>query len=314
MDKLNFVDECRVRKVSRSFRDLIDERGVKRANVNFRSFSWFSRIEIDDTTFHYGGLKSGCEVYEKTPYRPKKKLVRGENHVKLALSDLMIVLKNPKQRIESMTIMMNTVNEENVKHLDQFLKSLGFLGFKLSVSEMDLRLDEHTHFLPIICCVKPGVLDRLDLDLNMKSEEAVYKKLVESDQWKQLGYLSSTVSTSFKFEHLVHLPNFRAHLDGQFIREDVKLALNTLLSAENFEEWNITSDDLDAFPTFVDLLGQPKLADDRRGWIKYDFEVEVPSGGKLVFEYHKTKESRLNIHKVKNGKFHFQGYFIKLPQ
>ncbi|CAO4381512.1 unnamed protein product [Caenorhabditis nigoni] len=265
---LDVKNRLNARKVSKSFRDVIDSRKIDYSLISIGFSEVGARFQLNDSVFYYSEFPLINNPELDTPYAEKIEIL-DKNFQKMALKDLENVLKSTK-KVQSFDVFFHETNSGNV--FESFMKVMETTKF--DVNEICIHEERDEEALKILSLFKPGKLESIAL-LSI-GRNANLNKLVEIEQFKKAkevdieryGVLDfSLIDRFFGFDTFyVKLEDFR--------REDVIFVRNVLESSPNDRLWTFYSDNL----VRVDVeraIDQSRVVehDEYDGLISYDIEI-----------------------------------------
>ncbi|CAL2046635.1 unnamed protein product [Caenorhabditis brenneri] len=182
IEKLDYRQQLRLRKMSKSFRALVDK--LKPACKS---------IEV---VFEYGSVTIKFDdflvTYKKHKYDDDDGIiVIRDDFEKAALDDLASNLKNSKLQLKELSFhfsvhFYDTGKNYAEKYCKKIRKGLECLNHQVSVKEINLKGSSPSCLLTILPYLKPGVLENITFggdDLNSQSTEM--DQVARLDQWKK---------------------------------------------------------------------------------------------------------------------------------
>ncbi|CAB63438.2 F-box domain-containing protein [Caenorhabditis elegans] len=259
LEKLEPKDRFLLRKVSRQFKALIDNRdyGLKRIklsiNIMFKSCSIYfdeNRVEYEDIPKLPRGtprkwenpvLKDDCSVCLEDDVIHR---VVGMTHLEVALSDMTLFLRNSKCRLDWLSV-PRAFNQSSETITRLFSDQLT----NLHVKKLILREFTSTQIAQILPSFKAGVLEEILWELHDPVNiDVVQEDLVGLEQWKRAKSLivkpsyfkKSYVHVTTDFQLFANFSKLKAYL--KFFREDHARDLKEILpKIPNFKSWTLTA-------------------------------------------------------------------------
>ncbi|KAF1754624.1 hypothetical protein GCK72_021187 [Caenorhabditis remanei] len=207
-DILSIVDTCKL-----NFNDIMvlfrkDKATLNLYDSNERQYFQFRGATCSNTKIE----ERSCEISN----RFVEKTMRNANPVDLAMSTLMVILKNTKVELEDLKIK----NDSN--RFDELEEMLNGLTHRLRVKNFTILTQYSKEEMMVLPYLKPGTLECLSIEmLDHHVELSVDKriermnKLVAMDQWKMAKYrnISTMKPVGFPIRSLLDCEWFNLKLD-----------------------------------------------------------------------------------------------------
>lgn len=205
LNNLEALERLIARKVSHSFRAIIDNLGpnLKTVHVNFHEK--FSRLILDE---NYGGVTyeqvdGACQVEYKTSGRVHS----GRNHVEMLMEDLKSLVKYPEVDEFLIQLATNNFDERKIifKAIESFFKSL---NFKLKAKKVIIDDFTAREVSAILQKFEPEILEEITLQTQFLKYYEPLNGVVELEQWKKGKILNNRSKFLIPIKHLVNFTQF----------------------------------------------------------------------------------------------------------
>ncbi|CAL2032072.1 unnamed protein product [Caenorhabditis brenneri] len=299
IDKLDYMHQLKLRKVSKSLRELVDKMkpSCEWIDVLFQDenvmITFIPMTGFDDLSVIYKSQKStlgrGFWCWGDTI------TVIRDDFWKAALDDLASSLKNPKLHLEKLYVRTYTFQKvDTEKYCNEIRNVLESLNHQVSVKTISFQDLSPSCILFILPHLKPKVLKNISLsfdesDLNSLSTEIDQVALL--DQWKNAEKLElGDCFDGFPKKHATHFKRFfidESDLDGEKLIR-IKDFLSKL---ENLEQCILSYWKFSHPHEVHELLGTPVSSCKA----KEIFHHQIPDSD-YYFEFTWPTESRANTH------------------
>ncbi|CAL2047159.1 unnamed protein product [Caenorhabditis brenneri] len=259
IERCEYLEQLKLRKVSKSLRALVDKLKPACKSIKVHCYLYESTIHFDAYHVVYTD-----ELDEPDDYDPTGIYVERYDFEEAALDDLASTLKNPKLELEEFSVYFVDGYKES-RDLDGYYEKLQCifksLNHQLSVKRAVFKLPTLSRLLSILPCLQPGVLKRISLDLLFKTNVAlsIYStgmdKVVLLEQWKQAEELE--LWDSFDMFPMEYATHFKRFIIVEYIFDADKMARITdfLSKLQNFEHCTLSS--LSFHANVHQVLGEP---------------------------------------------------------
>ncbi|EFO89326.1 hypothetical protein CRE_15659 [Caenorhabditis remanei] len=219
---LKLKEQLILRKVCKQLRDIVDDQKtfpLKYIEIGCADNYIFCQFD-NKNVFYVDGTWEKPDPYYYSHFRDFK-VIRSNDYVKTACTDLDFVLKNSNLHLDRFdfvyTRFINTrkgdEKQERAKQNFESVKSiLKSMDRKLVVKQFELRDSELEVMLDILPFIKPGTLEYIEIfrsrnqmDWNVNGESYEIIKLVNMEQWKQATEVYCRYAFEyFQQEHFAH--------------------------------------------------------------------------------------------------------------
>lgn len=153
----------------------------------------------DNRKCFYAAKRGGCEIRKQRPsggFEDDKTFLEGDNHLQVAVNDLLKILKNPRVMVKNLEIFQMT---NRLSAFDPFItalsQELNQLDQKLHVEYTRLYCLSEDNMMRMLQCYEPGTLKVLNINPNRKQRNRLmFNRFVNLEQWKQARELHSTIA------------------------------------------------------------------------------------------------------------------------
>ncbi|CAL2049380.1 unnamed protein product [Caenorhabditis brenneri] len=199
LEYLNIVDRMLLRRVSMGQQAVYEQRPISCKKLYFRCTYSMAQLMLDDTVnVYYFDKKEGCEVLHATKVIKDRtrKLLDGYNFATMALNDVKMILKNPKLKLEKITIqihlsLVEKENEKCQKPIDSLKRFLESLEHKIHAEELTLEGTSLNDVNLVLPYFQPTVLKTIMIDnhyhhtASKEVELEAIKNLCTLQQWRE---------------------------------------------------------------------------------------------------------------------------------
>ncbi|CAL2047169.1 unnamed protein product [Caenorhabditis brenneri] len=251
IEKLDYRQQLKLRKVSTSLRALVDNRksackSIKVACSEDNVIIHFNEQGVMYVNHQYDYEKNWICTGRIVPFQW---ILRRKDFEKAALDDLTSTLKNPKLHLKKFSVSFGVIDK---KDFDKFCKEirnlLKALDHQVSVKEFELKVSSPSCLRALLSFLKPGLLEKIKLDFDatgvtgadLRNDSDGMKQVALLEQWKQAKVLEMwDLFDVFPLEHATHFKRY--NLDGRFIGEDKFIRITEFLSKlDNFEQCTLS--------------------------------------------------------------------------
>ncbi|CAB63436.1 F-box domain-containing protein [Caenorhabditis elegans] len=234
--KMELYDRLVARKVSRNFRDKIDQQELHFNTLGICFEQDEARLFLNEKTVNYCPVPNGCTIiYENRTIR-----IKGGDYRKIALQDFKtIVSKDAKTFSVLFDAQMSEQIRGNIfKDVLDVLRSMNKLRVRKLVCE--LKNEEIDAILPYF---EPKTLEVVHFFAS--STDGHSTKLMDTVQLKNAKALIFDIDNcSINIEKFFHLTYFDVTLD-LFTKDDAVKIRDILMKSDTFKYANFESDDFD---------------------------------------------------------------------
>ncbi|PIC29560.1 hypothetical protein B9Z55_021104 [Caenorhabditis nigoni] len=228
------------RKVSKSFRDVIDYQKIDYSDFHISITDRSIRFELDDSVFTYSEnpLPDFLPLWEPS-YVEKTEIVNKDFQI-LALKDLEHVLLSAKT-IQYFKVIFDGSSSKN--QFELFSKLMENTK-KLAVTEISIREERNEKALKILSFLKPGKLKTISLESTKKNGNL--NDLVTMDQFKmarEIHIANYGILDSSLIDQFYGFDKFQVRLE-EIRREDVIRIQTALEKLPNAGGWTFYCDNL----------------------------------------------------------------------
>ncbi|CAL2047163.1 unnamed protein product [Caenorhabditis brenneri] len=241
--KLDYRQQLKLRKVSKSLRTLVDKQtpscksikvdfGDGYVNIVFDKYFVTYTDEIDDDDSGSGTIDVVREDYEK-----------------IAFNDLASTLKNPKLQLEEFKTSGNGyIEEKDLKeYYNEIQRVFEPLNHQLFVKKVGLYVLSPSNLLSILPYLRPGFLENIRLQLhdgrndNMRMDSTGMDQVALLEQWKQPEELELwNYFDMFPMEYATHFKRFQI-IENKINGEKFIRIKDYLSKLDNFEQCTLHS-------------------------------------------------------------------------
>ncbi|CAO4381503.1 unnamed protein product [Caenorhabditis nigoni] len=277
--KLDFLDRCRIRKLSHDLRNAVD--GMKIGISNFDIIFSVSNVLVTVTKMpHF--LKFGYWKIEDTfPVENNMERFRGEDYLVSASNDLSILLN--MSEIDRLCICIL-----GIKQFATFENILNSLNAKLHVKSLSMFAYNADHFAKTLSFVETGTLETITVTYDPHCDDIVKRKAKDGWEREETVRLHSAIYP-VPVEYLINFPNIE---DVSFQYKDALQLIQikeALLKLHHVQSWHFLS--TPAYPIddneMDNLFGPIEARGVRRLEIPNTnayYEVEVFGIGMLIYK------------------------------
>ncbi|EGT42959.1 hypothetical protein CAEBREN_01672 [Caenorhabditis brenneri] len=169
--------QLKLRKLSKRIRAHIDSQPVDYKTIHITISSRSIYVKYDETRVQYTNDPTNgisYENYSRKCRRNQMKVIRDREYQQTALNDLNIVFSNRNNQFESLFIEYHQrvktdgmarrqMMENGLVFLDDFIIMFSDYGFYHHVKKLSVQTDDLVTFHSILDCLKPGVLEEMEL-------------------------------------------------------------------------------------------------------------------------------------------------------
>ncbi|CAL2047182.1 unnamed protein product [Caenorhabditis brenneri] len=175
IERSKYKEQLILRKTSKSLRALVDKQKPACKSVEVYCCMKSVDITFNNQWVMYRSLDYECEPYTRI-------IVKRDDFMKFAFDDLASILKNPKLQLEKFGVYY----ENSEKYCNEIRKTLESLNHQVSVKHFELEIYTPSTLLSILPFLKPGVLERISLDLSDEDDWSTgMDQVALLEQWKQ---------------------------------------------------------------------------------------------------------------------------------
>ncbi|EGT51151.1 hypothetical protein CAEBREN_23871 [Caenorhabditis brenneri] len=259
IERCEYMEQLKLRKVSKSLRELVDKQKPACKSVKVQCYLFESTIHFDDYHVVYTEELDEPDDYDSTGI-----YVERDDFEEAALDDLASTLKNPKLELEEFSVYFVDGYKESRDlegYYDKLQCILKSLNRQLSVKRAVFKLPTLSRLLSILPCLQPGVLKRISLDLLFDTDDDLgidltgMDQVALLDQWKQAEVLKLyECFDTFPMEYATH---FKRFIIVEYIFDADKIARirDYLSKLQNFEQCTLSS--LSFHANVHQVLGEP---------------------------------------------------------
>ncbi|NP_001360615.1 F-box domain-containing protein [Caenorhabditis elegans] len=223
VEKVEPIERLSVRKVCRNFRAIVDNKdpGIKRVVLNIHH----SQFQIH----------SHCTVN----YNDRNERFKGVNGLKMAETDLSVVMKNSKLQLEVLEFQGYDRIQKKETFMNWF-KEMSDSKNLYKVKRIDFSINLPTFAATIFPLLQPGFLE--EICIYCSGNPDYVDQLFEMEQWKRAKsiFIDSYGEKHFPIENLFHLTHFFIDTAYLSVADAVKIR-DILLKSTVFESGIITS-------------------------------------------------------------------------
>ncbi|KAF1754586.1 hypothetical protein GCK72_021149 [Caenorhabditis remanei] len=278
IEKCELKEQLTLRKVSKDLRSLVDKQNIAYKSIEI----YLSDLYISCVYNREKVVYAGMNFDEKNAFGLDYGgcIIRSNDYLKIALNDLSIALKNPKLRLNVLTVSYYYNDVMNPFSLKNLLKHS---NHKLHVKTLTFRAGSSECLLSILPFFKPKVLVNIEIDGVYDGDDWALEKVrqvASLNQWKQAEQLTARFSFhSFPSEFLMHFKRF-VILDWEVDEFFLLFSTSTNFESCTIETFGLEdcSDYLESFCEQVDtedlsaLLYHYKIPDDSNQMLEFKLD------------------------------------------
>ncbi|CAL2047158.1 unnamed protein product [Caenorhabditis brenneri] len=270
IERCEYMEQLKLRKVSKSLRELVDKEKPACESIQFHSYSCESTIRFDDYFVVY------TDEYLEDLDQDAAYVIR-DDFEEAALDDLASNLKNPKLQLKELSVYFVDGYKEG-RDYDKLQCIFKSLNHQLSVGRAEFKLSTLSRLLSILPCFQPGVLKRISLDLLFDTDDDLgidltgMDQVALLDQWKQAEELELHYSFDiFPIEYAAHFKRFII-IEFIFDTDKITRIKDFLSKSENFEQCTLSWSKHHCYPdSHYQFLGAPVSSNTTKEVVRHPF-------------------------------------------
>ncbi|CAE11303.1 F-box domain-containing protein [Caenorhabditis elegans] len=279
LDYVKPTDRLVLRKVSRRFRDAVDDRdpGFKNATILIKELGEIV-LKFDELCIFYRRSNVGCTL---KAYNFSEKTIKNGHYLKLASTDFKMIINNPKLHLESFEVVLGPDFEGvDRKKTSEIIRIMLKSVKKVDVGKLTITGFIHEEIPMILQYFGSDNIQDLKIDDHICFDHI--GKVVESNHWKKAKSIHFIWKSCLcpVFMHLTHFSDIQIHMKNVSVH-DANRIIQLLQISANFKSLNITTCCVQDFLLVVKVL-QPNFIQRVFGSGSTDFAI---NGKKFHVEF-----------------------------